>query len=205
MVQEDSAIDIMDSITVGTRLFCAADAVLPVGSELSGGGFGRRELARSVLQQQVFRGEELRALFDLGPLAVLDDLDLNRPRSLSAVKPTVTVRVLGELVWEVVRLREFPNRPSRLDCLFLWERELDARDWFSRRTWPSSLYEVEVTKIPNRVFVADLGLVQFSSPDGNVLGLMQRARHYWSQDGNTSRNPEVLLEGTVVIRRECAS
>jgi hypothetical protein len=54
---------------------------------------------------------------------------------------------LLEMVWETVRLREYPDRPSRLGCLFLWMSEAEARAWHHRkhtlRASSGRLYEVD--------------------------------------------------------------
>ncbi len=186
-----------DDVVPGSRLFCAGEPGLAPGTVLPPGQFGRRQLAKPILTLQETQGEGLREGFDLGPLAD-QVLDLSKPRRLSVVHPRQAVGVLGELIWETVRLREFPNRPSRLDCSFFWKDERAARDWLARRTWPSCLYEVEVIEC-RCVFIADLNKVQFTSGDGTVAAMMDQARRYWSEPGETSANPEVLLEGVVHV------
>ena len=140
-------------ITTGTHLFHVAERGIPVRSVLSRAAFGLRHLERPVLAKQPKQGDELKAFFDMGPLAD-ETFDLSTPREVDCLDQIRAKAVFGELVWEVVRLREFPQRPSRFDCMFFWQTESDARNWLSFRTWPASLYEVEV--IENRSsFIAD--------------------------------------------------
>lgn len=183
-------------VVAGSRLFCAGEPGLAPGTVLPPGQYGRRQLGKPILTLQETQGEGLREGFDLGPLAD-QVLDLSKPRRLSVVHPRRAVGVLVELVWETVRLREFPHRPSRLDCSFFWTDEQAARDWLARRTWPSCLYEVEVIEC-RCVFIADLTKLEFTG-DGTVAAMMDQARRYWSEPGETSANPEVLLEGVVHV------
>ena len=45
------------------------------------------------------------------------------PLTVTIPDAASTGSVLLEAAWETVRLREFPYRPSRFDCLFLWADE----------------------------------------------------------------------------------
>jgi hypothetical protein len=104
-----------------------------------------------------------------------------------------------ELAWEVVRLHEFPNRPSRLDCLFLWKKEEVARDFHSRRPWPTGLYEVEVVEC-SRVFVANMGLISYFEDSETIASMFERARRYWRTE-SMDEDGEILMEGIVRVVR----
>ena len=67
------------TIKVGSRLFCTAAPGLQVGALLSKGEFGRRHLERPILYKESKRGEDLKAHYDMGPLAS-EVIDLSRPR-----------------------------------------------------------------------------------------------------------------------------
>ena len=87
--------------------------------------------------------------------------------------------------------------PVVLIAFSLWQTESVARDWLAIRTWPSTLYEVEV--IEHRAsFLADINRLQFSSEDGPVSGMMDQARTYWAGTAG-SNSTEVLLEGRVRV------
>ena len=109
-----------------------------------------------------------------------------------------------DLVWELVRAREFPSRPCRFDVLFLWQGEAHARAWHhhqdilgpetgSRR----GLYEVEVERI-SRIWAADMDLISYIGEGETVGELMQRARRYWGST-STKSDPEILLDGEVRV------
>jgi hypothetical protein len=111
------------------------------------------------------------------------------------------VLILLEFACETIRLREFPHVPSRLDCLFLWEEERDARFWHHRRHRlrgsNAGLYEVEVVAC-QRALAVDHNLVSYLA--GETIGaLLEQARRYWS--GERTGSAEVLLEGSVAVRR----
>ncbi len=124
---------------------------------------------------------------------------------------------LIEFIWEIVRLREFPHLPSRMDCLFLWIDEGAARGWHhrtqimnfmntpeeyqKRHNDPniSSLYEVEVVEC-QRAFAGNMDFTSYLNHGETVATLMERARQYWRGEKITN-TAEVLLEGSVAIRR----
>ena len=76
------------------------------------------------------------------------------------IEATGAIPSLLELTWEIVRLNEFPERPSRLQCLFLWQQESRARDFASRRPHPVELYEVEIAAC-SRLLIADMELISY--------------------------------------------
>jgi hypothetical protein len=135
-------------------------------------------------------------------LRYLESLPLPRHSSDGAVAwDPEAAHVLLELACEAVRLREFPHAPSRLDCLFLWEEERDARAWHFRKHRlhgsNAGLYEVEVVAC-QRALAVDHNLVSYFA--GETIGaLLEQARRYWN--GDRTGPPEILLEGSVAIRR----
>ena len=171
----------LPEITVGTHLFHVGAPGIPAGSVLSDPSFGSRELNRPVLSRQRRQGDDLKAYFNLGPLAE-QTFDLSVPRKVLCLDGIHGPGVLSDLVWEIVRLREFPDRPSRLDCMFFWQTESEARNWLSFRTWPSALYEVEV--IEHRAsLLTDMNRMELSSEVVAALGMMDQARTILGRDG----------------------
>ena len=63
----------------------------------------------------------------------------------------------------------------------------------------TGLYEVEVVEC-QRVFAANMNFISYLNDGETVATLMERARRYWRGEG-ADRNPEILLEGTVEVRR----
>ena len=81
----------LPKIEIGSRLFLTEAPNLDTGTLVTSGHY----------RDEVFR----QALPDLTPEGILENIDLSS---------------YLELVWEVVRLREYPHLPSRLDSRFLW-------------------------------------------------------------------------------------
>ena len=112
------------------------------------------------------------------------------------IEATGAISSLLELTWEVVRLHEFPERPSRFQCLFLWQQESQARDFASRRPYPVALYEVEIASW-SRLLIADINLISYLDQPETVASMMHRARLYWKAE--QVEVPEVSLEGTAHV------
>ena len=180
------------TIGVGTRLFLTAAPDLEVGARLTSGHW-REQVVNWAVARSATDGQFV--LEPHGPMALL------------------------EVVWEMVRLRELPDRPSRLDSLFLWSNEEKARAWHYRQhilpppdsphadrpttAGIAGLYEVEVVAC-RRACIANMGLISYLNDGEAVDSLMKRARRYWC--GNiAAAQGEVLLEGSVVVRRNLRS
>ena len=111
---------------------------------------------------------------------------------------------LLEMVWELVRVREFPSRPCRFDALFLWPDEATARAWHYRKgifedatNSHPGLYKVEVERVC-QIWAADMDLISYIRDGETVGSLMQRARQYWESTA-TKSTPEILLHGRVKV------
>ena len=180
------------TIGVGTRLFLTAAPNLEIGARLTSGHWRKQVVNWPVTRSEA---DGRFVLERLGHQALL------------------------EVVWEMVRLREFPDRPRRLDSLFLWSNEEEARAWHYRQhilpppdspqpgrlktTGVAGLYEVEVVAC-RRACIANMNLVSYLNDGETVDSLMKRARRYW--EGNVAAaQGEVLLEGSVVVRRNLLS
>jgi hypothetical protein len=164
-------------ISLGTRLFCTAACNLTPNTILEPGTFQQQVFDRLVIQVQT------------------------NPTQVIVPDAAWTGSIMSELAWEVIRLWEFPHRPSRLDCLFFWQGEEKARSFHSRRPWPTGLYEVEVIGC-SRVFVADMNLISYFEKAETVRSMFARARRYWAAEVSDG---EVLLEGKARIVRVLSS
>ena len=119
--------------------------------------------------------------------------------SLAVTVPNAaeTGRVMMELAWETVRLREFPHRPSRFDCLFLWPEASAARRFDSHRE-ACELYDIEILEC-SRAFAADMNLISYFEEFETLASMFERARRYW-QNERKDEHREILLEGTIQIQ-----
>jgi len=194
--EENNAMVAGASPWIGERLFGAAQRDLRLDSVLTTGAYGERLRHLPLFQRQQVVGDTLAQHFQLGPHASAL-FDLQHPRTVRALLPTATSPVT-ELIWEVARYHHFSERPSRLQCLFFWQTEEQAYQWFGTRTWPATLYEVEVVTV-QRIFIADMEALEWDSTATTMDAAYTQALRYWQAPATVPRYPEVLLEGSVRV------
>ncbi|MGF0316035.1 hypothetical protein [Nocardia fluminea] len=86
-----------------------------------------------------------------------------------------------ELLWELLRLHEYPDAPSRLQSVFAWKDLEDARQ-FAGSPQQGTIWQIE-TEQPG--FRADMSLVRAVRRTRDTL---QLARMYWAQYDNYDRS-----------------
>lgn len=113
------------------------------------------------------------------------------------MSPGHTVRT-HEFVFESVRLREFPDLPSRLQAAFAFGTEADLRRFLaaSNRTLDVA-YEVELADPAQPTLEADIDLV---SGVGMLVEIEERARQYWSGQRIGGAREVVTLSGLRIVR-----
>lgn len=87
-----------------------------------------------------------------------------------------------ELIFEMVRLRFFPHKPSRLSCLFACHDSDLASHMRCLAVNPSDYKQVNVAEVelpPSRYHVGDINWLEKIS---TVAGGIYNARHYWQGD-----------------------
>jgi hypothetical protein len=102
-----------------------------------------------------------------------------------------------ELLFEMVRLREFPNKPSRLDSVFLCETAADASQFIanSNRPW-DLMFRVHLVDSAAGLHRGCLSLLDPIQGE-NINGLSDRARQYWQ--GSNIQSPEVVTYSAVRV------
>jgi hypothetical protein len=102
-----------------------------------------------------------------------------------------------ELIWENVRLAEFPQEPSRQRCVWLIEDEQRTREWIKTIGCQPMTYSVIKVRATGRALPADSRHLAGESEPLPVW--YDRARRYWR--GEMTSNPlrEVLFEGTLMV------
>jgi hypothetical protein len=106
-----------------------------------------------------------------------------------------------ECLLEKSRLERFPDKPSRLECVFLWTSLHDAI-WFRdtlKRGKP--IYEVAPVASGNPTHFADIDRTSLlKDPDMKGARLaMARADEYWSHQPDTNARIEVLMPHPVRV------
>ncbi len=107
--------------------------------------------------------------------------------------------LLRELVFEQVRQESFPEKPSRLRCMWLipHDQELLARWCASINSESYRVFEVEAE---GRVHVGANKYLRVQCLSGNVL--RENARRFWSPLANGGDQVEILCEGEIRIVNE---
>ncbi|MGK8509676.1 hypothetical protein ACRS5S_17055 [Nocardia asiatica] len=86
-----------------------------------------------------------------------------------------------ELLWELLRVNEYPQAPSRLQSVFAFEHLEEARQ-FAESKRCGTIWEIEAEQ-PG--FRADMSLLKAEPRTGNTL---QLARFYWGQLNDHDRS-----------------
>lgn len=111
------------------------------------------------------------------------------------------VHALREMVLELVRLRDHPDYPSRLACLFAartYDHALAWRELFEKEG-RHVLQLVQVTTT-GPVFAGDASLLP--ATDGSAVNAkLAQAERYWSTPAAKEQLSEVLLGGRSVVTR----
>ena len=115
--------------------------------------------------------------------------------------------MLKELIFEVVRLSEFRDRPSRFNCNFLCPTISSARN-FVQQTARSYdlLYEVELEDKEANRLETDWSLISQvktgeKQPKTNVAAIENFARKYWAPQSVNENVKEILVDSNVRILR----
>jgi uncharacterized protein DUF2441 len=104
-----------------------------------------------------------------------------------------------ELVWEVVRLRSFPDRPSRFEAIFLCLSEKDLNEFSAAAGRRLDLaYEVELVDPSAGSHTGDLTLTNIQNTDSPAV-FEQRATQYWQ--GTNIVKPELITVSPIRITR----
>ena len=104
--------------------------------------------------------------------------------------------VIRELIFEEIRVELFPNKPSRLKCLYLFKTLEENNEWesiFKRiNRKPLQLLKLEVE---GNIFEGDSSLIlrQNNSIDDKV----NQAKEYWSN--TNAKIPEYLFTGKAKV------
>lgn len=131
-------------------------------------------------------------------LSIFNYEDFNR-------SPEVARSLFYETTLEITRRSHFPIRPSRSNCVFVWER-LDDAEWFRQRhgTPSTGIYEVTITDEGAALHRADIALATLmpTLESRGINQIIERAHKYWASAPDTGARVEVLSSAPVrVVRR----
>jgi hypothetical protein len=128
-----------------------------------------------------------------------EGLNLNKENAEVAIKYVhQTIRAIREVIVEMVRLKEYPEYPSRLSCLYAAKSYEDALKW-------KELFDSYNRKVLQIVRLRVIG--RYFEGDGNLLpkedGVpfsqkIEQAKEYWK--GNVKNQlPELLINGKIEV------
>ncbi len=108
---------------------------------------------------------------------------------------------LRELALEEVRVKQFPDYPSRMACLYVSERQADALLWASWFVeWGRPTFQVVKLKVSGNCFTGDAN----NCFDGRLTKEenLSLAEHYWKNLPNADGErpiPEMLVDGDIEV------
>lgn len=98
-------------------------------------------------------------------------------------RDTLNVMAHRELCFEIIRLRHFPARPSRMTCVFMFASKAAALQHVQRFCPTSMIYEVEQAEQDAPApFHGDMGIFSTDLPDPSfpiLVYSMGLAAQYW--------------------------
>ena len=113
--------------------------------------------------------------------------------------PNRLIKLLAELVFENVRLREFSDRPSRFTCNFLCPNLLSMKNFLAGRRPYDLMYEIEPVDRNAKKFETDWSIILSNYP--NIIAMEESARKYWAPKDVKDDVKELLVESDIKITR----
>jgi len=133
--------------------------------------------------------------FHLSPI-LLESGSIIKPGNFGRVIETYRPNNLGplavrELIFEIARLKTFPEKPSRFNSIFLFPTLQHAQTQLFRFDISCLIYEVELTETDANLFHGNMGLIHAGFPNEHMAAipyLYNLAAQYWV--GLTTVQPE---------------
>lgn len=102
---------------------------------------------------------------------------------------------LWEFIWEMVRSNEYPNMPSRMESLFLFDKEENASDFFNQYRDPTYCI-ANIKLLEGKTESFDMNWFSNVPSDVPITEVEKYARNYWEQKYTDNPVVEVLFQGT---------
>lgn len=83
-----------------------------------------------------------------------------------------------EYIFEYIRLKNYPNRPSRMECTFLCKTLESAQELHQKNRQFDLIYEVELVN-DDQIFETDMALID-NVPTDTILAIEEKAKLYWN-------------------------
>ena len=106
--------------------------------------------------------------------------------------------LIGELIWEDVRKREFPHLPSRQRCIWLIPDLAGVKYWTARLGALSGTYQVLRVRCQGRIHIASESyLLGDTLP---IIEAISKARQYWLGVIPSKNTEEIIFEGRFTVQ-----
>ena len=113
---------------------------------------------------------------------------------------TTWLTLIKEQTIELIRMREFPDAPSRFLALFMFAAQAELTNYLVQKPFDVG-YEVELVDPSVPVHRTDMAAYESISPTDSLTLMEPKARAYWSTA--TPVKPELLTTSAVRILRCC--
>ena len=165
-----------------------------------------------VLNEFFYSGKET---FNLQELVILDPIEKISGDDLYAFTHSYIQHVnklnlfydidkcnfIWEFIWEMVRYTEFPDEPSRMESLFLFEDKETSQE-FIDEFHEGEPFEIAEVGLDNpKVYKYDMSWFTLADGEQTLEEVVKFARKYWS--GVASNNPvwEYLYQGEYELKK----
>lgn len=108
---------------------------------------------------------------------------------------------IWEFIWEVVRYSEFPNEPSRMESLFLFNDKDTAKEFIDDFHEGESFEIAEVNLTDTLVHKYDMSWFTLADEEQTLNEVMEFARKYWSGIPSGSPVWEYLYQGNYELKK----
>jgi hypothetical protein len=137
--------------------------------------------------------------YPLGNGSVVQKGNWGRIIKINPITPHTLPYLLRELIFEKIRLEEYPYRPSRLNSIMACANLESAKEF---KSLPGRqfdiIYEVEPLDIKSKLFEADWSLI-LPPLNKSIAQVEQEARNYWSGFISHENKKEILIDSDIRI------
>ncbi len=101
-----------------------------------------------------------------------------------------------EIIYEAVRVEKYPDKPSRLECIFLCPNLESARQ-FAQVKKTGIFYEVTIINSKAIQFIANWRMM--AGPSHTLTDAIEWAEEYWKGVNVPPPQQEVVIESDVLV------
>lgn len=115
--------------------------------------------------------------------------------------PLTHINATREIIYEEVRRKHFPDRPSRLESIFLCTNKESAKQFGGIRK-NETLYEVEIIDKTAKQFIANWNMMASKDRSTSYSDVITYAKDYWSGVDVPVKFQELVIESDVRVLKK---